>query len=273
MLKLPKARIPVAALLLHKKARISFSWPFNGRHLTDFLIICFMTVSLVNYSNSRTNSQALISPLVQGQAMYSQIIEPKVITKNIKETSAEESDCLISDTFSPSVKKWENDICRWSKEHDIDADLVATIMQIESCGNNNAVSATGVRGLFQVTGANLDGENPFDPNVSMAKGPGKVLKNELSASGGNVRAAMAGYNGGGKAREYIAGNITRNQFYSYLRNHPSRLWWSNSKALAKINEVERYAQWANIYYESKESKKDTLQEWWDLGGYRLCEAT
>ncbi len=185
---------------------------------------------------------------------------------------SEERKCNISDTFTPEVKKWEKDICRWSEEHNMDPDLIATIMQIESCGNDVAKSATGVRGLFQVTGANLDGENPWDPNVSMAKGPGKVLKVELEASGGDVRAAMAGYNGGGRARDYIAGKVSRNQFYWFLVNHPSGYWWTRGKALAKINEVERYAQWGNIYFEAKENKSDTLNEWLDLGGDRLCSA-
>jgi hypothetical protein len=106
----------------------------------------------------------------------------------------------------------------------------------------------------------------------MAKGPGKVLKTELDLADGNVRAAMAGYNGGGKARDFVAGDISKNQFYYFLVNHSSGLWWSRSSALAKINEVERYAQWANIYFEAKDGKKDTLQEWWDLGGSRLCSA-
>jgi hypothetical protein len=176
--------------------------------------------------------------------------------------------CRVSASFTPEVRAWESDICRWSEELQLDPDLIATVMQIESCGNNWAVSATGVRGLFQVTGANLRGRNAFDPNMSAVAGPGEVLKQELKATNGDIHAAMAGYNGGGWARQYIAGELTRNQFIAKLRTH--RYWNTQAKALAKVNEVERYAQWANIYFEGKNNQTDTLDIWLNLGGYRLC---
>ena len=239
--------------------------PFNRRIIPGIFLAFSLFVSLWYQTKLQEKSASLLSPLPQ------EIIDTLVkFTKT--QINSDDKACNISDTFSPEVKHWENDICRWSKEHGMDANLIATIMQIESCGNSVAISATGVRGLFQVTGANLDGQDPYDPNVSMAKGPGKVLKNELDASEGNVKAAMAGYNGGAKARDYIAGKITKDEFYWFLVNHPSRLWRTKSKALAKINEVERYAQWADIYFESESAKKDTLTTWWDLGGYRLCQS-
>ena len=199
-----------------------------------------------------------------------EIVVEALDTPEPSPTPDPEPECKLADSFTPQVKHWEEEICRWSTEHQLDPDLIATLMQIESCGNSKAVSATGVRGLFQVTGANLDGQNPFNPDVSMAKGPGKVLKNELRATNGDIRAAMAGYNGGGLARKYIAGDINREDFISSLRAHGSGLWRSNSKALAKVNEVERYAQWSGIYFEAKENKSETLNEWLDLGGSRLC---
>ena len=179
-------------------------------------------------------------------------------------------ECQISGVFTAEVQRWNDEICGWSKEHQMDPDLIATLMQIESCGNKDATSSTGVRGLFQVTGANLDGENPWDPNVSMAKGPGKVFKNSLDAAEGDVRAAFAGYNGGGLAREYVAGKITKNEFYWGLRRNRSGYWPTPAKARAKINEVEWYAKWANIYFDAKGERTDTLQEWLELGGHRLC---
>jgi hypothetical protein len=188
-------------------------------------------------------------------------------TNLVQKASAE---CRISDTFTPEVKYWEEDICRWSKEHQMDPDLIATIMQIESCGDDRAVSATGVRGLFQVTGANLDGQNPFDPNVSMAKGPGKVLKSELEATNGNIKAALAGYNGGPWARQWVNGQLTTAQFVSRLRNHGSGFWRTPARANAKVNEVKWYAEWSNIFYEAKNNETDTLDKWLALGGSRLC---
>jgi len=216
----------------------------------------------------------IIAPLAIAQDFKSPIATTRffspVVTTTEESTPITTNDCGLSASFTPEIQEWADRICRWSIEHKMDPNLIATIMQIESCGNNNAVSATGVRGLFQVTGANLDGENPFNPDVSMAKGPGKVLKNELKASDGNITAAMAGYNGGAWARQWVAGDLDRSQFISKLRSH--YLWRTTTKALAKVNEVERYAQWANIYYEAKEGRQDTLNEWLNLGGYRLCNS-
>jgi hypothetical protein len=227
-------------------------------------IISSLTVSLntlTSYVHTTLTSPQLITPVPA--FVLSQNLPTPQPTPATSSTT-----CTISNSFTTEVKAWESDICRWSQEHQLDPDLIATIMQIESCGNNWAVSATGVGGLFQVTGANLRGRDKFDPNMSAMAGPGEVLKQELRASSGDIPAAMAGYNGGGWARQYISGELNRNQFIAKLRTH--RYWNTQAKALAKVNEVERYAQWANIYFEGKENKTDTLNIWLNLGGYRLC---
>jgi hypothetical protein len=229
----------------------------NQRHLLTSIVCLLLSAHLI--------IDAKVAYAKNADEPISPVSSAKMVTTVKKEVPK----CKVADTFTKEVKYWEADICRWSEEHEMDPDLIATIMQIESCGDDQAVSATGVRGLFQVTGANLDGENPFNPNVSMAKGPGKVLLSELKAADNNVRAAMAGYNGGAWARQYVAGDIDRGQFVQKLRSH--RLWRTTSKALTKVNEVERYAQWANIYYEAKEGKADTLKIWQDLGGQHLCD--
>lgn len=239
----------------------------NQRYLLTSIVCLLLAAHLIIDARQvfAQNAQGPISPVDQFEFTFN---KPKSVVAEVK--AEEPKKCKVADTFTKEVKYWEGDICRWSAEHQMDPDLIATIMQIESCGNDQAVSATGVRGLFQVTGANLDGENPFDPNVSMAKGPGKVLRYELNESANNVRAAMAGYNGGAWARQYVAGDINRGQFISKLRTH--RLWRTTSKALTKVNEVERYAQWANIYFEAKEGKADTLKIWQELGGQHLCDS-
>lgn len=223
------------------------------------LIILYILLSGLHFQSKAPFEITLLTPQKWNLAKSSQT-----------EIASDPSACQISDSFTPEIKYWEQDICRWSKEHSMDPDLIATIMQIESCGNPAAISATGVRGMFQVTGANLDGENPFDPNVSMAKGPGKVLKNELKAANGNITAAMAGYNGGAWARQWINGDISTSTFISRLRSHGSGYWRTSAKANAKVNEVKWYAEWANIFYESKKNETATLQKWLDMGGSHLC---
>lgn len=248
---------------------------------TALILLLLLYVAQVHAESSENST--LISPMAQrvergveseeefnsGEKM-SAFGKLLALFRREETTSQEDAECSIASTFTPEVQRWEGEICRWSDEHEMDPDLIATLMQIESCGNKNAKSSTGVRGLFQVTGSNLDGENPWDPNVSMAKGPGKVFKRALAAADGNIKAAFAGYNGGGSARDYIAGKISKDEFYWSLRNSSSGYWRSAKKANAKINEVEWYAKWADIYFEAKEENRDTLQEWIELGGHRLC---
>lgn len=227
-----------------------------------FLILAGLFLTL-RIGNNPIAQNLLISPQDTKSSNYVSQEEPQ---------NQSTLPCQLAQTFTREVLHWTPEICRWSEQHQMDPDLIATIMQIESCGNNYAKSATGVRGLFQVTGANLAGGDPYNPDVSMARGPGYVLKSELSAANGNVTAAMAGYNGGGLARQWISGQITTNQFISRLRNNSSGYWRTLSKARSKVNEVSWYAQWSNIYYEAKLGKTDTLQKWLDMGGSRLCNS-
>lgn len=198
--------------------------------------------------------------------------EPGLIDSllNRETQAAEMPEERISGIFTSTVQYWNDDIIRWSKEHEMDPDLIATIMQIESCGNDRAVSFSGVRGLFQVTGQNMGGLDPYNPDHAMAKGPGKVLKDQLAAANGDIRAAFAGYNGGPWARQWIAGEISRDKFIANYRSHPSGRWRALSSVMQKVNEVERYAQWSNIYFEAKDGQTETLTTWLDIGGGRMC---
>ncbi len=102
----------------------------------------------------------------------------------------------IAPFFTPEVRHWEGDILRWAAAYHLDPNLIATVMQIESCGNPRAVSSAGARGLFQVMPFHFAaGENPFDPETNARRGLG-YLQAALQRSGGNVRLALAGYNGG-----------------------------------------------------------------------------
>ncbi len=103
---------------------------------------------------------------------------------------------LISWIFTPEVQAWAPSINRWAQEAGIDPNLAAVIMQIESCGNPRATSRSGAMGLFQVMPFHFTAEeNPYDPAVNASRGL-RYLSRSLEAAQGDVRAALAGYNGG-----------------------------------------------------------------------------
>ncbi len=149
--------------------------------------------------------------------------------------------------FTPEVLYWEKDILVWSQIYQLDANLIATVMQIESCGDPFARSPAGASGLFQVMPYHFaTGENPFDVSTNAMRGL-SYLHQALNRSGGDVRLALAIYNGG-----------------------PARLgqderWWPA--------ETQRYVYWgAGIYEDAQRGAESSprLQEWLESGGHDLC---
>ena len=59
--------------------------------------------------------------------------------------------------FTPEVLYWEDKILKWSEKYGLDPNLVATVMQIESCGDPQARSGAGAMGLFRGDALSLCG--------------------------------------------------------------------------------------------------------------------
>jgi len=77
----------------------------------------------------------------------------------------------LAKAFSPSESYWPDDIQAWADDWDLDPFLIATVMQIESCGNPDALSPVGAQGLFQVMPYHFKlGENPLDPEINALRG-------------------------------------------------------------------------------------------------------
>ena len=154
----------------------------------------------------------------------------------------------IATIFTPSVQYWGSKIVEWSQKWSLDPNLVATVMQIESCGDPNALSSAGAMGLFQVMPFHFDaGENGFDPQTNAKRGLA-YLQQSLEAHNGDQGMALAGYNGG------ISGS-----------QRPASFW---------ANETQRYFYWGTGIYEDAAAGKgqsSRLQEWLDRGGAGLCQ--
>jgi hypothetical protein len=153
----------------------------------------------------------------------------------------------LSPVFSAEVRFWSDQITAWSEQHQLDPDIVATLMQIESCGDPKALSSAGAQGLFQVMPFHFQsGEDAFDPETNALRGL-SYFQQQLSETGGDVFMSFAGYNGGSAAS--------------------SSGWdsWSH--------ETQRYFVWSRgIYEDAKAGLQDspTLQRWMEAGGASLC---
>jgi soluble lytic murein transglycosylase-like protein len=155
----------------------------------------------------------------------------------------------IAPLFTPEIQYWEHKIIAWSETWNLDPNLIATIMQIESCGNPKAQSGVGAIGLFQVMPYHFsDDEDPYKPNINAKKGLAYLTKS-LEARGGDPRLAFAGYNGG------ITG-----------AKEPEYLWPA---------ETVSFVYWGTgIYGDAKKNlaQSDRLTEWLASGGESLCAA-
>lgn len=153
----------------------------------------------------------------------------------------------LSPVFTPEVQYWEPLIKAWGVVYQIDPNLIATVIQIESCGDPQVASIAGAQGLFQVMPFHFAaGEDMLDVQTNAQRGLNYLLGG-LERSEGHVGLALAGYNGG-------HGIIDRG--------------WANW-----TSETRQYYYWGSrIYAEAISGLPDspTLQEWLDAGGSRLC---
>lgn len=153
----------------------------------------------------------------------------------------------LSPAFTPEVQYWAPLIQAWGVLYQIDPNLIATVIQIESCGDLLISSPAGAQGLFQVMPFHFDqGEDMLDVQTNARRGL-DYLSGGLDMADGHVGLALAGYNGG-------HGMISQG--------------WG-----AWADETRRYYYWGSrIYAEvvSGMTTSPTLTEWLNTGGSNLC---
>ncbi len=92
-------------------------------------------------------------------------------------------------------------------EHNLDVDLLASLVKAESGGNAHAVSRTGARGLMQLmpgTAASLGVEDSFEPNQNV-RGGTAYLDALLTRYHDQLALALAAYNAGPAAVDKYRG--------------------------------------------------------------------
>ena len=138
-------------------------------------------------------------------------------------------------------------IAQWAALYNLDPNLLATVMQIELCGDADVTSYAGAQGLFQVMPFHFAaGENQLDPDTNAMRGA-DFLNQCLGWSNGNAGMAMACYNGGPRSAE------------------PAVAAWPE--------QTQRYYAWGTTIYNDAIQNKDasdSLQRWLDAGGSSLC---
>lgn len=160
-------------------------------------------------------------------------------------TTLQTTNANLAPLFTPEVDYWAASISRWANASGLDLNLVAVIMQIESCGNPFARSSAGAMGLFQVMPFHFFiMDNPFDPDTNAARGLA-YLRRSFDIANGQINLALAGYNAG---ISVITSGV-------------------------RPAETVRYIYWGEgIYSDAVQglSESPRLNEWLNAGGASLC---
>ena len=156
--------------------------------------------------------------LVQPESRNARPITAVVISpKNVPETVVTTRESVSAKSGLQPIGLNEA-VDRIAAEHALSADLIHSIIQVESNYNRRAISSKGARGLMQLepsTARRFGVADVFDP-VDNVGGGVKYLTYLLNLYGGNYPLALAAYNAGEAAVARYGGVPPYRETQTYL---------------------------------------------------------
>jgi soluble lytic murein transglycosylase-like protein len=147
-------------------------------------------------------------------------------------------------TANPNAKLSQGDLremlAKAGQEHNLDVDLLVSLVKAESGGNARAVSCAGARGLMQLmpsTAAGLGVEDSFKPDENV-RGGSTYLDALLTRYHDNLALALAAYNAGPAAVDKYRGIPPYRETTAYVARVIHEF---NRRVLAREAEAKRAA--------------------------------
>jgi hypothetical protein len=158
-------------------------------------------------------------------------------------------DARLASFYTPEVRHWQPEIQQWATEYGVNPNVIAIVIQIESCGNPVALSGAGAVGLMQVMPFHFDdGQNMLNPDTNVQRGMGVFYECLTQFAGWDLGLALACYNGGpGVTQQDYSNWAPETQYYYH---------WATGL-------------WNDVVKGHKTSA--VLSEWLAAGGDGLCE--
>lgn len=170
--------------------------------------------------------------------------------------------------FTETVDYWEESIYHWSQEFRLNPNLIAILIQIESCGDPYVTSEAGAQGLFQVIPFYHfeDGENQLNPETNAQAGLRHMIDclNWTADYGDEqIGLAFACYNGGPSVITTPRQNWFPESTYYYTWG--TGIWEDASQGLQNSDVLNAWVQADNGVLcnraRTRQEQFDPIQDW------------
>lgn len=150
--------------------------------------------------------------------------------------------------YTPEVRYWGARIRDWAATYGLNPNVIAILIQVESCGSPEVISWAGAVGLMQVMPYHFDdGENMLDPETNMRHAMRIFTECLTVFANWDIGVAAACYNGGA--------SVTQTSYQSWPQETRHYYDWVTGL-------------WADVVRGAKSSP--ALATWLAAGGTRLC---